>query len=182
MRSIFRLGGIFAIGLPLVFMTPAGAQPPAGTSPSSPSSTSPSPSSTPSPTAPASPGAPATTEPIPSLGPTSQDESERETTALQQKLNTIRRNRHDTLERRGPYEGYVTPWSGPHIIERRSDDVSFLVEGSWVRASAPCWGWRASDRVRLELAPDGACALYNRTRHRACPVSCWAFPAWHKWY
>ncbi len=183
MRGVFRLGGIFAIGLPLIFAAAAGAQPTTTSGPSSPGGTSPSTTAPATPGTSTSPGAPASTEPMPPLGPTSQDQSEQETTALQKRLVTIRRNRHDQLERRGPYEGYVTPWSGPYIIEKKYDDVSFLVQGAWVRTMAPCWGWRVSDRVRFEWGPEGgACMLYNRTRHRACPVSCWPFPAWHKWY
>ena len=185
MRGVFRLGGIFAIGLPLVFMMPAVAQPPATPNPSGPGGTSPSlpaPSET-TPTLP-TPGAPATTEgPQPSLGPTSPEGSEeQQATAEQQRLETLRRNRQDRLERRGPTEGYVTYWSGPHIIERTHNGMFFLVEGSWVRAKVPCWGWQPSDRVSFGPGPDGECTIYNRTRHRACPVACWAFPGWHKWY
>ena len=188
MRGVFRFGGMVAIGLPLVLMTPAFSQPPATPNPSEPGRTSPSPSapSNPSETPPTlpTPGAPTTTEgPQPSLGPTSPEgNEEQQAAAEQQRLETLRRSRHDQLERRGPTEGYVTSWSGPHIIERTRDGVAFLVEGSWVRARTPCWGWQPSDRVSFGPGPGGECTLYNRTRHRACPVACWAFPGWHKWY
>jgi hypothetical protein len=88
-----------------------------------------------------------------------------------------RRRHHDFA---GLYvdESYVTPWSGPHVIERAHGDVAFVVEGYWFRALSACPRWEAGERVSFQAGPPGRCALLNRTRHRTCPVSCEGQPGW----
>jgi hypothetical protein len=73
--------------------------------------------------------------------------------------------------------GYVTPWSGPYVIERAHGYQAFVVQGDWVRANTVCWGWKAGERVSFRPGPAGECVLVNRTRHQICPVSCerWAW-------
>ena len=73
---------------------------------------------------------------------------------------------------------YVTPWSGPYVIERAHGYSAFIVEGRWFRARSVCPGWVAGERVRFRAGPPGWCALVNRTRHRACLVSCAGQIAW----
>jgi hypothetical protein len=73
---------------------------------------------------------------------------------------------------------YVTPWSGPYVIERAHGYSAFVVEGRWFRARSVCPGWVAGQRVSFRAGPPGWCALVNRTRHRACLVSCAAQAAW----
>jgi hypothetical protein len=72
---------------------------------------------------------------------------------------------------------YVTPWSGPYVIERARGYSAFVVEGRWFRARSVCPGWVAGDRVSFRAGPPGWCALV-RTRHRACLVSCAGQAAW----
>ena len=81
-------------------------------------------------------------------------------------------------EGRGADTSYVTPWSGPHVIERAHGYAAFVVEGSWYRARSVCPGWVAGERVSLRVGPSGWCSLVNRTRHRTCLVSCEGRAGW----
>lgn len=90
-------------------------------------------------------------------------------TAASHRRHASRRHHRDG---RHLEESYVTPWSGPYVIERAHRDSVFLVQGRWFRARWACPGWEASDRVSLRVDASDGCALFNRTRHRACAVSC----------
>jgi len=77
---------------------------------------------------------------------------------------------------------YVTPWSGPYVIERAHGYDAFVVEGRWFRARSACPRWVAGERVSFLAGPPGWCALVNRTRHRSCPVSCNGWAAWGRYF
>jgi hypothetical protein len=84
------------------------------------------------------------------------------------------------LERRRPTDGYVTPWSGPHVIEQTIGQKQFLLEGYWVTAVTLCPHWVAGDRAIFVERLPGDCRIDNRSRHRSCPVLCDTHPGWHK--
>jgi hypothetical protein len=194
----FRPEKLFAIGVLLLASTPADSQAPRSPVPVPnlpgvpyPGAPGLPPPAVPPIQPPAAPAAPGVSPAPPSVGapteaptvPTPEEQTAQPTTtpsAEQQRLSQIRQTRRNRLERRGPYQGYVTPWSGPHVIEQTLDDASFLVEGSWVTTTVPCWGWVAGDRVRFVWRGPGACALYNRTRHRSCPARCETYAGWYK--
>jgi hypothetical protein len=77
---------------------------------------------------------------------------------------------------------YVTPWSGPHVIERARGYYAFVLEGRSFRARSACPGWVAGERVSFRAGPAGWCALVNRTRHRSCLVSCDGWAAWGPYF
>ncbi|HXW31428.1 MAG TPA: hypothetical protein VEK55_18860 [Xanthobacteraceae bacterium] len=80
-------------------------------------------------------------------------------------------------------DDYVTPWSGPYVIEKAHGDTDFVVEGRWVRALSGCPGWVAGDGVNFRKEPRGSCELINRSRHhQACAVSCSTYPAWKPFF
>jgi hypothetical protein len=116
--------------------------------------------------------------------------SEQPTPSTQEQNTPATRNRvvsHRRREVRRPHrqvaahdtgDSYVTPWSGPYVIERAQGDAAFVVEGRWFRALSPCPGWVPGERVSLRARLPGQCVLLNRTRHRTCPVSCESRAGW----
>lgn len=151
----------------------------------------------------ASPGTPGSTPLVPSqqapasqLGPTTaappdeaapptspaHEDASQQQNAQPQRKGVASHQRHEVKHhRRKPHErveSYVTPWSGPYVIERIHDDNAFVLEGRWFQARSACPGWEAGERVRLRVGPQGECALLNRTRHRACAISCDGQPGW----
>ncbi len=176
------LRGVLAIGLPLVLMSPAGSQP---GQPSAPNSANPSSPTTPggtpaTETAPGTPGSsPSVESQQPAIPGAEQNQPSPSSTTRPSQL-AIGRHQPSRVERRGPTEGYVTSWSGPHVIEQTIGFREFLIEGSWVTAWTICPRWEAGDRARFVVHASGACTLYNRTRHRSCPVSCETYPGWYK--
>ena len=129
---------------------------------------------------PATPGLPAdTTE---QNAPRQQDTSQQQLTPAQHKGVVSRRHHEAGADRHQVGGGkvdmtYVTPWSGPYVIERAHGYSAFVVGGRWFRARSVCPGWVAGERVSFRVGPPGWCALV-RTRHRVCLVSCAGWVAW----
>jgi hypothetical protein len=140
-------------------------------------SPSPPPDAQPSPAAPEQPA-----ETTPQTAPVRQDASQKQVTPAQPRKAVSRH--HETKPRHHEGEvgrvdtSYVTAWSGPYVIERAHDYAAFVVEGRWYRARSVCRGWEAGERVSLRAGPAGWCTLVNRTRHRACLVSCEGRAGW----
>ena len=115
--------------------------------------------------------------------PLQPDTSQQQPTPAPHKSVVSRRHHEAAVERHQVGGGkvdrtYVTPWSGPYVIERAHGYSAFVVEGRWFRARSVCPGWVAGERVSLRAGPPGWCALVNRARHRACLVSCTGQVAW----
>jgi len=133
------------------------------------------------PPSPATPGSPADT--TQQNAPLQPDTSQQQLTPAQHK-GVVSHRHHEAGVDRHPVGGgkvdrtYVTPWSGPYVIERAHGYSAFVVEGRWFRARSVCPGWAAGERVSFRAGPPGWCTLVNRTRHRACPVSCAGWAAW----
>jgi hypothetical protein len=130
---------------------------------------------------PATPGLPADT--TQQNEPLQQDTSQRQQKPAQHNGGGSHRHHQAEADRHQVGGGrvdttYVTPWSGPYVIERAHGYSAFVVEGRWFRARSVCPGWVAGERVSFRAGPPGWCALVNRTRHRACPVSCAGWAAW----
>jgi hypothetical protein len=130
---------------------------------------------------PATPGLPAdTTQPN---APLQSDTSQRELTPAPHKGVVSHRHHEAGADRHQVGGGkvdrtYVTPWSGPYVIERAHGYSAFIVEGRWFRARSVCPRWVAGERVSFRAGPPGWCELVNRTHHRACLVSCAGQTAW----